>query len=75
VLAERTRAHAEALSRQANSVVLVAEDDKIAGLIALADTLRPEVSGALDELRALGIRHLLLLTGTAGPWPARWPNG
>ena len=62
-VAESERARAEALSAEAKSVVLVAEDGRIAGLIALADTLRPEVLGALDALRALGIRRLLLLTG------------
>jgi Cd2+/Zn2+-exporting ATPase/Cu+-exporting ATPase len=41
----------------------VARDGRLLGLIALADTLRAEVPGALDALRALGVRRMLLLTG------------
>jgi Cd2+/Zn2+-exporting ATPase/Cu+-exporting ATPase len=33
------------------------------GLVALADTLRPEARAALDGLRRLGVRRLVLLTG------------
>ena len=33
------------------------------GIIALADTLRPEVKGAISQLRALGMRKIELLTG------------
>ena len=51
------------LASDGKSVVLVARDGRAAGVIALADTLRPEVPGALTALRELGIRHLLLLTG------------
>lgn len=52
-----------ALARDGKSVVLLARDGQMAGLIALADTLRAEVPGAIAALRRLGIRHLLLLTG------------
>ena len=45
------------------TVVYVAENGRLAGLIAVADTVRPEVAAALDRLRALGIRRILLLTG------------
>jgi len=44
-------------------VVLLARAGRPTALVALADTIRPEVASALDGLRALGIRHLLLLTG------------
>jgi Cd2+/Zn2+-exporting ATPase/Cu+-exporting ATPase len=44
-------------------VALVATGDHLLGMIALADTLRPEMAEALDALRALGVRRLLLLTG------------
>jgi Cd2+/Zn2+-exporting ATPase/Cu+-exporting ATPase len=54
---------ADALASDAKSLVFVAEDRQLIGVIALADVLRPEVPGALDDLRVLGIRHLLLLTG------------
>jgi Cd2+/Zn2+-exporting ATPase/Cu+-exporting ATPase len=41
----------------------VAVDDRIVGLLAVADTPRPEVPEALGALRRLGIERLLLLTG------------
>jgi Cd2+/Zn2+-exporting ATPase/Cu+-exporting ATPase len=43
--------------------VFFAADGALAGLVAVADGLRPEVKSALGELRALGVRRLLLLTG------------
>ena len=51
------------LAAEGKSIVLVGGGHRVAGLIALADTLRPEVPRALEALRALGIRHVLLLTG------------
>jgi Cd2+/Zn2+-exporting ATPase/Cu+-exporting ATPase len=44
-------------------VVYVAENGRLVGLVGVADALRPEVAEALDRLRALGIRRMLLLTG------------
>ena len=60
---EDALARARAFAAEGKSVVLVARGDRLLGMIALADTLRPEVPGALEALRALGIRRLLLLTG------------
>jgi Cd2+/Zn2+-exporting ATPase/Cu+-exporting ATPase len=54
---------AHALEARGRTVVYVAEDERLLGLIAVADTLRPEVPGALGQIRALGIRRVLLLTG------------
>jgi P-type Cu+ transporter len=52
-----------ALESQGRTVMYVAENATLVGLIAVADTLRPEVPEALARLRALGIRRILLLTG------------
>jgi Cd2+/Zn2+-exporting ATPase/Cu+-exporting ATPase len=60
---EAALARIQALAAEGKSVVLVAMGGRLLGLIALADTLRPEVPGALDALRALGVRRMLLLTG------------
>jgi len=51
------------LEAQGRTVVYVAEGSALVGLIAVADTLRPEVSETLGRLRTLGIRRFLLLTG------------
>lgn len=63
LLAERPREKLRRLASEGKSVVLLARSGRLAGLIALADVLRPEVAGALETLRAMGIRRLLLLTG------------
>jgi Cu+-exporting ATPase len=56
-------AHARGLAEEGRSVVFVARGGRLSGLVALADTVRPEVSAAIAALRALGVRRLLLLTG------------
>jgi P-type Cu+ transporter len=73
LLAERgikagTRAEAAAseLERQGKTAFFAASDDEIAGLVAVADTTRPDASEALAELKQLGIERMLLLTGDNG---------
>jgi Cd2+/Zn2+-exporting ATPase/Cu+-exporting ATPase len=60
---ERAREDLGRLAAEGKSVVLLARGGRVVGLIALADVLRPEVPAALERLRGLGIRRLLLLTG------------
>jgi Cu+-exporting ATPase len=52
-----------ALEAQGRTVVYLAEDNQLLGLVAVADTVRPEVPEALRQLRALGVGRVLLLTG------------
>lgn len=52
----------EALQRQGNTVIAVGSDAEIWGLIAIADTIRPETRQALRTLQQDGIK-LALLTG------------
>ena len=47
--------------------LLMAIDGKPAGLFGLKETLRPESRGALQDLKALGIRGFALLTGDRLP--------
>ena len=51
-----------AQQRQGNTVVAIGSESEIWGLIAIADTIRPESQGALKELHAAGYK-LALLTG------------
>jgi len=60
---EAVRARLQELAGRGQSVVLVARDQQVIGLVSLADALRPDVADALEALRKLGVRHLLLLTG------------
>nr|MCH9731700.1 cation-translocating P-type ATPase [Actinomycetes bacterium] len=51
------------LRRQAETPLLLAVDGKLVGLISLRDEVRPEASGVLDQLRANGVRRIVMLTG------------
>jgi len=51
------------LEAQGKTLLFLARQDELLGVLAAADTLRPEVPKALADLRALGIRHIELLTG------------
>jgi len=52
-----------ALSREGKTLLLVEREGTLIGIIAVADTLRESVKGAVEHLRALGIRKIELLTG------------
>ncbi len=51
------------LEREGKTLLYVAVDNVLKGVLAAADTQRPDVPAALDSLRALGIRRIELLTG------------
>jgi Cu+-exporting ATPase len=53
---------AENLRRDGATAVFVAIDGRVAGVIAIADPIKPTTSAALKELRAEGIR-VVMLTG------------
>lgn len=54
---------AKALETGGNTVFFVAAEQRLVGLVALADVLRSEVKEALADLTSLGIRRIVLLTG------------
>lgn len=54
---------AQELAQQGKTLLWVTLDGQPAGVLAAADTLRPEVPAAFARVRGLGIRHILLLTG------------
>ncbi len=51
------------LQREAKTVVVVLADSTVLGLIALEDRLRPGVRAVVADLRAAGIKHVVMLTG------------
>ena len=50
------------LSSQGKTPMYVSVDERIAGIVAVADTLRPESKEAIDRLHAMGI-EVAMLTG------------
>ncbi|MFQ5733542.1 MAG: heavy metal translocating P-type ATPase [Planctomycetaceae bacterium] len=53
----------EAMSQSGRTVVVVGQDEHVCGFITLADSLRPGVKRVLEDLHALGLRHIVMLTG------------
>ncbi len=51
------------MSQGGRSVVVVGTADHVCGLIAVADPVREEARGALQELRRAGVREIVMLTG------------
>ncbi|MGE5222476.1 MAG: heavy metal translocating P-type ATPase, partial [Omnitrophica WOR_2 bacterium] len=54
---------AASLEAQGRTLLYVSVDGRVAGIIAAADTLRPEAPEAIQAVRRLGIREIVLLTG------------
>ena len=56
-------AASDQLESEGKTVVWVAQADRVCGLIAVADTLRPEAVAAIAQLKKLGIEQIVMLTG------------
>ncbi len=51
------------LEAQGKTLLFVTSNGDLTGVLAAADTLRPEIPAALVAVRALGVKHIELLTG------------
>ena len=45
------------------TLLYLAEDGKLAGILAIEDPLRPEAAGVVETLRGMGFKRVLMLTG------------
>ena len=57
----------EERSASGQTVVVVGSDDHVCGFIALADAVRPESADAIRQLKALGIKPVVMVTGDNRP--------
>ncbi len=57
------RQRAQALQAEGKTVVFLTREDRIEGLIALADRARPEAARVVAALEAAGVERTLMLTG------------
>lgn len=57
------REKAQQLKEHGKTVVFLATDGQPYGIIALADQLRPEAAKALQDVRGMGIKKIVMLTG------------
>ena len=51
------------LSESGKPIMVVGVDDQVAGILGLADQIRPETPEALKALREAGVKSLIMLTG------------
>jgi Cd2+/Zn2+-exporting ATPase len=56
-------AHAHRLEEDGQTAILVQRDRRWLGLLAVADTLRPDAATIVAALKRLGIAHVVMLTG------------
>lgn len=54
---------ANQLEQAGNTVVWVALGQQVIGLIAVADQVRPEAKRSIAQLKKLGVKHIIMLTG------------
>jgi Cd2+/Zn2+-exporting ATPase len=52
-----------ALQRERKTVILVGTTERITGVIAVADEVRPEAQQTVGRLHELGVEHTVMLTG------------
>ena len=62
-LSDPARQQIDALQAAGKSIMALAVGGQLAGLIAVADTLRPEAAGAMQALKRLGVQATVMLTG------------
>ena len=60
---EHIEAYATGRERAGNTAVLVAIDKKLAGVISIADQIKPEAKTAIEQLRRAGVKKTYMLTG------------
>lgn len=63
VSCQKANSHDERLRKQGKSVLYIAEENTLIGIIAMRDEIRKEAPQTLRELRRLGIKHFVMLTG------------
>ena len=54
---------AQRMEDSGHSVIVVGSDRHVCGLISVADSIRPEARGLVRQLKAAGVRHVVVLTG------------
>jgi len=67
LMTDALAAHAAAATARGLQVVLVARDGRAIGLVSLGDELKTHAQAAIAELRAVGVRHVAVLSGDHAP--------
>ncbi|GAA6621652.1 heavy metal translocating P-type ATPase [Scytonema sp. NUACC26] len=59
-IGETTTQQAQTLATEGKTVVFIAVEGTVAGLIAVRDTIRPDAKATVDQLRQMGLRVMML---------------
>lgn len=62
-LPDDIKSKAEELESQGNTTMIVQQNDKYIGIVTLMDVAREDAKETLSQLRGLGIRKMIMLTG------------
>lgn len=62
-ISQQVKNHKRKLEGQGKSVVIVAKNSKLLGIIAIADPIRKEAAETIKKLKKLGIKKVFMLTG------------
>lgn len=62
-ISEQVDAYATQREKAGNTAVLIAIDRQLAGVISIADQIKPEAKAAIDQLRHAGVKQAIMLTG------------
>ncbi len=62
-LPEAILQQAASLQRQGKSVMAIVTGTEFSGLLAVADPIRAESRSVLEQLKSIGVRHTVMLTG------------
>ena len=63
IIGDSVEAYAVEREKVGNTAIFAANDGVIAGIISIADQIRPEAVGAIKELRQNGVKQIIMLTG------------
>ncbi len=53
----------EEMEADGSSVVVVGKNEHVCGLVAVGDRIRPDARAAVQQMRAAGVEHIVMLTG------------
>jgi len=62
-ISEQVDAYATQREKAGNTAVLIAIDRQLAGVISIADQIKPEAKAAITQLRHAGVKRAIMLTG------------
>lgn len=60
---EKVEAYATEREKAGNTAVLIVIDQKLSGIISIADQIKPEAKATIHQLRHAGVKKAIMLTG------------